>query len=202
MLPESAGSVVVVVLPKDGSASSSAASRVPETVGDGSGVVTEGMTALKSCTRPSCSGRSSERGAACWQSSMEMRGSSWEMPILGSVIARRRRGAAAGAGAGFSATSPTEGTTTRCPPAGAAGAPGVERSMGGTATVAPVNGRWPSRTVTSGSSVGWGTTGTAGTAGTTGFEADVPASEEAGSDAMAGMSANIAETALSEGDGN
>lgn len=47
MLPESAGSVVVVVLPKDGSASSSAASRVPETADDGSGVVTEGMTAAQ-----------------------------------------------------------------------------------------------------------------------------------------------------------
>ena len=68
--------------------------------------------------------------------------------------------------------------------------------------MAPVNGRWPSRTVTSGSSVGWGTTGTAGTAGTTGLEADVPVSEEAGSDAMAGMSANIADTVLFEGDGN
>lgn len=47
-----------------------------------------------------------------------------------------------------------------------------------------------------------GTTGAAGTADTTGFEAGVPVSEEAGSDAMAGMSASIAETVLLEGDGN
>ncbi len=59
--------------------------------------------------------------------------------------------------------------------------------------MAPVNGRWPSRTVTSGSSVGWGATGTAGVQQARQASRQVSLfPKRPAPDAMAGMSDSIA----------